>query len=89
MQTIKIYNKRMKIGRNDPCPCGSGKKYKKCHIGEDISTIMAKKMFQRESYEQNDKLIGRPVISTEFNGHKVVAVGSKLYPSLPINITFH
>jgi len=20
----------MKIGRNDPCPCGSGKKYKKC-----------------------------------------------------------
>ena len=25
-----------KIGRNDPCPCGSGKKYKKCcySIGE-------------------------------------------------------
>ena len=22
------------IGRNDPCPCGSGKKYKKCH-GQD------------------------------------------------------
>src|SRR5260370_13444768 len=21
----------MRIGRNDPCPCGSGKKYKKCH----------------------------------------------------------
>ena len=20
-----------KINRNDPCPCGSGKKYKKCH----------------------------------------------------------
>ncbi|MBR6639663.1 MAG: SEC-C domain-containing protein, partial [Muribaculaceae bacterium] len=20
-----------KIGRNDPCPCGSGKKYKACH----------------------------------------------------------
>ena len=20
-----------KIGRNEPCPCGSGKKYKKCH----------------------------------------------------------
>jgi len=20
-----------KIGRNDPCPCGSGKKYKRCH----------------------------------------------------------
>ena len=23
-----------KIGRNDPCPCGSGKKYKKC-CGKD------------------------------------------------------
>ena len=21
----------MKVGRNDPCPCGSGKKYKRCH----------------------------------------------------------
>ncbi|MEW5907532.1 MAG: preprotein translocase subunit SecA [Elusimicrobiota bacterium] len=21
----------LKVGRNDPCPCGSGKKYKKCH----------------------------------------------------------
>ncbi len=23
--------KGVKIGRNDPCPCGSGKKYKLCH----------------------------------------------------------
>jgi len=22
---------KKKIGRNDPCPCGSGLKYKKCH----------------------------------------------------------
>ncbi len=25
--------KKRKIGRNEPCPCGSGKKYKKCHGG--------------------------------------------------------
>jgi preprotein translocase subunit SecA len=25
-----------KIGRNDPCPCGSGKKYKACH-GKDLA----------------------------------------------------
>ena len=24
-----------KIGRNDPCPCGSGKKYKQCCLGKD------------------------------------------------------
>ena len=28
-QTIR--SEGPKIGRNDPCPCGSGKKYKKCH----------------------------------------------------------
>ena len=27
---------KTKIGRNDPCPCGSGKKYKKCCIGKGI-----------------------------------------------------
>ncbi len=25
----------MDVGRNDPCPCGSGKKYKKCCIGKE------------------------------------------------------
>ncbi|RLC57365.1 MAG: preprotein translocase subunit SecA [Chloroflexi bacterium] len=25
-----------KIGRNEPCPCGSGKKYKKCHGGTGV-----------------------------------------------------
>ncbi|MPN57760.1 Protein translocase subunit SecA [bioreactor metagenome] len=25
-----VVNKEKRIGRNDPCPCGSGKKYKKC-----------------------------------------------------------
>jgi preprotein translocase subunit SecA len=27
-------NAGAKVGRNDPCPCGSGKKYKKCHGAE-------------------------------------------------------
>lgn len=29
----------MKIGRNDPCPCGSGKKYKKCCLIKNTSMI--------------------------------------------------
>ena len=28
VQTVRV---EQKIGRNDPCPCGSGKKYKQCH----------------------------------------------------------
>ena len=27
-----IRNIGAKVGRNDPCPCGSGKKYKNCHM---------------------------------------------------------
>jgi uncharacterized protein YecA (UPF0149 family) len=26
-----IQRQAPKVGRNDPCPCGSGKKFKKCH----------------------------------------------------------
>jgi preprotein translocase subunit SecA len=29
VKTVK--REEPKVGRNDPCPCGSGKKYKKCH----------------------------------------------------------
>ena len=29
----------LKIGRNDPCPCGSGKKYKKCCPYEAASPL--------------------------------------------------
>ena len=26
-----VHREGPKVGRNDPCPCGSGKKYKHCH----------------------------------------------------------
>ncbi|WP_046246776.1 M90 family metallopeptidase [Hymenobacter terrenus] len=29
---LKTLRSRRKLGRNDPCPCGSGKKYKDCHL---------------------------------------------------------
>ena len=30
-KSITVKREGEKVGRNDPCPCGSGKKYKKCH----------------------------------------------------------
>ena len=32
----------MKVGRNDPCPCGSGKKYKKCCLEKDQAAERAR-----------------------------------------------
>lgn len=28
---VTVRREAPKVGRNDPCPCGSGKKYKACH----------------------------------------------------------
>jgi hypothetical protein len=30
-------NSQVRVGRNDPCPCGSGKKYKKCCLGKEAA----------------------------------------------------
>ena len=30
--------KKAKVGRNDPCPCGSGKKYKNCCLDKDLNS---------------------------------------------------
>jgi preprotein translocase subunit SecA len=32
---VELRRDAPKIGRNDPCPCGSGKKYKHCHMRSD------------------------------------------------------
>lgn len=48
-----------KIGRNDPCPCGSGIKYKKCCIGkivESTSDPLDAKMQKGYSLLEKDKL---------------------------------
>ena len=31
--------KKIKVGRNDPCPCGSGKKYKNCCLDKDLANL--------------------------------------------------
>lgn len=84
----------MKVARNDPCYCNSGKKYKKCHYGVDttipnIPPDVLKAMRGPEPFRQNGQLVGRPVIATHFKDKRVVAVGSRLYHSLPPDVTFH
>ena len=44
-----------KIGRNDPCPCGSGKKYKKCCIGKIDNRITKPRDFK--SYLRNNNTL--------------------------------
>ncbi len=52
-----------KVGRNDPCPCGSGKKFKKCCE----QTLIAKKF--RASRLDSSSLAGRAVkVSQSLSG---------------------
>ena len=34
---VELRRDAPKVGRNDPCPCGSGKKYKQCHMRQDLA----------------------------------------------------
>lgn len=56
---VKISMEQRKIGRNDPCPCGSGKKYKKCCI--------ASVMKERSTFVDLTPydLDGRPIINNK------------------------
>ena len=75
----------MKIGRNDPCPCGSGKKHKKCcldrqhnNIKSNISLQFAK-LQARQKQIQKQQGLGRPIMSLENKGYRFVTVGNRLY----------
>lgn len=77
---------KKKIGRNDPCSCGSGLKYKKCHGRNNNRTIAdiqraltlshSREKIRRAKYGNV-----RPIISADFKGYKWVAVGSRMHYS--------
>ncbi len=59
--TSSKLQKKRKIGRNDPCPCGSGKKYKNCCLNKP-----KEEMSQIESDEEREKrLRNYPPVGTE------------------------
>ncbi len=37
------------LGRNDPCHCGSGKKYKQCHLAEDEAKARSERVKAAEA----------------------------------------
>jgi hypothetical protein len=49
-----------KIGRNDPCPCGSGKKFKKCHLGKEDELFPGGE--SEFSEEMGERITGLPEV---------------------------
>ncbi len=93
---------KRKIGRNDPCPCASGQKYKRCHgasargfestaPGPPLSQGLKAKVAELQALQlqrERQQGLGRPIISTLFKGYRFVAVGSRLHYSKSWK-TFH
>ena len=84
----------MKIGRNEPCPCGSGKKYKKCCLGlgspeterrgpNPESLRAALEILRQKQAEESVRIQqqghGHPIVSFVDHGYRLVAVGSTIY----------
>lgn len=95
----------MKIGINDPCHCGSGKKYKKCCLSKHTQTPtkevieMAMNVLKKQR-EKELALQGRGIFVNYVNpctytnpktGQKVRAwaLGSRLFHTRPEHETFH
>lgn len=81
-----------KIGRNAPCPCGSGQKFKRCHGApssssatqrtpkqvQDTARLLSARAKAQEKQKRQQQGFGRAIISTELNGTRFVAVGKRL-----------
>ncbi len=83
---------RQKIGRNEPCPCGSGQKFKKCCLGKsrsiepiaDPESMRLAEQHHREHMRrkaERKRRYGevREPISAVHQGYRFIAVGSRLY----------
>lgn len=88
------------IGRNDPCYCGSGKKYKKCCITKESEVLKMAQAVLIKKAEQQKKLQDLGIFINFVNPvtykhpatgkqHKVWGVGNKLYHTRRAEETFH
>jgi len=49
-----------RVGRNDPCPCGSGRKYKQCCLEKDAAQLSAQR--SRAQAAKSNYIGGRATI---------------------------
>jgi hypothetical protein len=92
----------MNLGRNDPCYCGSGKKYKRCHLDLDreaarvVQEALQVLQATRDKGIENERRLREEygvhinyVSPAQWQGRKVWAIGTRVYPNRPANETFH
>ena len=72
------FNERLKnVGRNDICPCGSGRKYKKCHLLKD--EVRRTKELAKEKAELEKAAASESDVQEEENSKDVKQKKEKSY----------
>ena len=86
--------KKMRVGRNDLCPCGSGKTFKKCHLNmQPLNTVpfdprpLPREVTEKFAQHRHDEAVReanfgkiRPIIQVpKFAGKRMVVVRNRLY----------
>lgn len=77
-----------KVGRNDPCPCGSGKKYKACCMQKEQSKMVGgKRKFTAKLLSGPAATVQNPVqqqpqkVSPDYNSLMERTFGGALHPT--------
>lgn len=88
----RMLEERMaKVGRNAPCPCGNGKKFKKCHGApkeasvkrppgppQEVFEALMRRAQAKQAQTVRQQGHGRPIVSNEFKGTRFVVVGKEV-----------
>jgi uncharacterized protein YecA (UPF0149 family) len=91
--TDQEFEKRLReLGRNDPCSCGSGKKYKKCHLVADeearskaLAQAAATAKASAEAQEKDDKEKQGHHPEPGIPGHKAAGPAGHPSKNLPVH----
>lgn len=71
------------VGRNDPCPCGSGKKFKKCCLPkkEQLSAEFSSHHIPKDTYPSVERRDGRPGLA-DFYNRDAITVDQMVYQAM-------
>ena len=75
-----VTQKQKKTGRNDPCPCGSGKKYKKCCI--DLYQESAPVIRQEDEYDLLEEYPQNSPLFKEMYEEEAISIDMLVYKAL-------
>lgn len=77
-----VVREGVKVGRNEPCPCGSGKKYKKCCLGKAQAALVLANSDSAGELASQDSLVWK-MTQRQFSQMRIQELCRQELPVLP------